>query len=119
MKYFKTSEFACHCMKGIACNAEPMKHSFLAKLEALREDWGKPLRPTSARRCKARNAQVGGAPFSQHLHGNACDFVFSCPSEAMHFAAVAEKFGFNGIGLGTTLVHIDDRGQRARWTYNF
>jgi len=120
VKYFLLREFRCRCQRGIACDAMPMKVPFLLKLDALREDWGKPLSPTSARRCKLRNTskEVEGAVKSQHLLGNACDFVFSGPEEARTFALLAEKHGFAGIGLGNRLVHIDDRATRARWIYN-
>lgn len=117
MKYFRPAEFDCRCKRGIACNAAPMNPEFLQKLDALREHWGAPLSPTSGRRCKYRNDQEGGAPMSQHLLGNACDFMFDCPGEARHFAAMAEKFGFTGIGLGSHMVHIDNRTEPAHWTY--
>lgn len=121
MKHFLLREFRCRCQRGIACDAAPMKVKFLLKLDDLRADWGKPLSPTSARRCKLYNAsdKVEGAVHSQHILGNACDFVFSGPAEAQSFALLAEKHGFMGIGLGKTLVHIDDRALRARWIYNF
>lgn len=117
MGYFKPAEFRCRCGRA-DCDAKPMRAAFLAKLEALREDWGKALSPTSARRCKDHNDRVGGAADSQHLDGKACDFNFTTKKEAASFAELAEKHGFGGIGLGERLVHIDDRGYKARWTYS-
>lgn len=119
MKYFQPKEFDCRCMRGLACDAAPMKQSFLIKLEALREAWGKPLIVTSGRRCKERNTKERGAPHSQHLYGNACDFHFNDAAQSKTFAAMARKFFFKGIGLGKTIVHIDDRDHEAEWTYDF
>ena len=118
MKFFQLREFDCRCRRGIACDAPPMQKPFLNKLEALREEWGKPLIVTSGRRCRLRNTQENGAEHSQHLFGNASDFRFIDASESQRFALLAEKFGFNGIGLGVTLVHIDNREKRAHWSYD-
>lgn len=118
MKHFKPWEFDCQCKRGIACDAVPMQKPFLEKLDALREEWGMPLIVRSGRRCKLRNTQEHGAAHSQHLYGNACDFHFHDAKESANFALLAEKFGFNGIGLGTILVHIDNREHKARWSYS-
>lgn len=117
MKYFKMWEFDCHCRRA-DCDAAPMQEEFLIKLDALREDWGSPLKPTSARRCNYQNEKVNGAPGSYHLLGNATDFVFETPAKARVFASLAEKHGFMGIGLGQHLVHIDNRKTNARWFYH-
>lgn len=90
----------------------------MRKLEALRVEWGAPLPTTSAARCRFWNDKAGGSPSSQHLLGNAADFNFASAEDAARFGAMAEKFGFAGIGLGRRLVHIDDREKLARWTYD-
>lgn len=116
-KSFKASEFRCHCGRP-ECDAPPMKAQFIAKLQALRDSWGKPLSPTSGSRCARHNEEIGGAASSEHLKGNACDFSFPGPKISREFAALAEKHGFGGIGIGRHLVHIDDRGHYARWGYS-
>lgn len=118
MKFFQHWEFDCHCNQGADCDAAPMDERFLDALERLRAEWGKPLSPTSARRCERHNTKVGGAPVSQHLYGRAVDFVFPNSIQARNFAYLAEKHGFTGIGLGEYLVHIDTRPARARWFYH-
>lgn len=118
MEYFSEREFECHCCKGLACIAKPMKKDFLVKLEALAKEWGTYIEITSGRRCLSRNIKVGGAPHSQHLYGNAVDLHFDEPSDTKKFALLAEKFGFNGIGLGIHLLHIDNREKRAHWSYD-
>lgn len=90
----------------------------MAKLERLRVEWGKPLKPTSAARCRYWNSRCGGSLLSEHIEGNAGDFVFESPAERDAFASLAEKFGFGGIGVGCWLVHIDDRETPARWSYS-
>lgn len=95
-----------------------MAPGFMTKLQALRDEWGKALAPTSGMRCPEHNRQVGGAPNSQHLKGNAADFTFYEASELKRFVAMAEKHGFGGIGIGKRLVHIDDGGAGRRWQYH-
>lgn len=117
--HFSEAEFACKCGRP-NCDATPMKPEFMARLEALRDAWRKPLNPTSGRRCKKHNAAEGGAKYSQHLYGNAADFYLSSPDERDRFVALAERAGFTGIGVGlgnNCLVHLDTRRSKARWTY--
>lgn len=115
-KHFRKSEMRCRCRRE-DCDAVPMKIPFLNKLEALRVAWDREISPTSAARCSMWNQKVGGAPDSQHLVGNAADFFFSEPTDAIKFAILAAKCGFGGIGTGRHLVHVDDRGFDARWQY--
>lgn len=116
-KHFQLSEFECKCRRK-ECDARPMKEAILQKLELLRDMWGKPLVPTSGRRCSFQNKKVGGASNSQHLWGNACDFYMSNTAEVKELMVLAEKAGFLGIGYGRRLLHIDDRKKYARWLYN-
>jgi uncharacterized protein YcbK (DUF882 family) len=86
------------------------------KLQILRERLGKPLTINSAYRCPERNNQVGGAENSQHMYGKAADV--SLHNVAMPIEKVkelAEKIGFDGIGLYDTFIHLDVRGYKARW----
>ena len=96
-----------------------MQKGILEKLELLREMWGKPLVPTSGRRCEYQNKRTrGAAPNSQHLLGNACDFFMEDLKEVKALMEIAEKVGFKGIGYGRRLIHVDDRKKYARWLYN-
>jgi zinc D-Ala-D-Ala carboxypeptidase len=115
-EHFTAYEKRCRCGRD-CCDAMPMRMEFMAKLEALRLEWGKPLSPTSATRCGHHNEEVGGAVQSQHLLGNAVDFVLSSEADVRSLAALAEKYGFNGIGVGKSVIHIDARETPARWRY--
>lgn len=93
-----------------------MQKSFMDRLNALRAEWGKPMRVTSARRCAYWNKLVGGAAHSYHLDGRAVD-IAALPIEIPRLITLAEKYGFNGLGIGSTFIHFDNRDQPARWTY--
>lgn len=114
--YFRTAEFKCRC-RSATCDAPPMDPAFIDKLQALREQWGKPLIITSGARCPAWNAKVGGAEKSQHVLGKAADILMPDASAIPKFVALAEKVGFGGIGIAMQFVHLDSRDGHARWTY--
>ena len=44
-------------------------------MESVRAHLGVPIIVTSGFRCKELNDDIGGAPSSQHLTGQACDFI--------------------------------------------
>lgn len=114
--HFTDEEMKCHCGR-VECDAVPMDFRFLAMLEDLRVDWGKPLSPTSARRCVYWNQKQGGAPNSMHLKGRAVDFWFQKTHELIQFLILVEKHGFGGVGHGHHLLHIDNGPAGRRWSY--
>lgn len=133
-EHFTWREVACKCCQRVKIVERLWIH--LDRLEALREKMGgAPLVMASGYRCEAHNHDVGGEPNSQHL-------VFATDVHAEwgqntlewcdEFAAMAEEFGFDGIGRytftrksvtsglfvssGLGFVHLDRRGWRARWS---
>jgi len=93
---------------------EVMVHPLLvARLEAVRALDGGPIDITSGYRTPEHNREVGGAPDSCHLKGEAAD-IKSCRPAAL--AALCEKAGFGGIGVYPAHVHADVRPRPARWT---
>lgn len=76
IKYFTRSEpyIACPCGRCGGFPVEPAE-KLMRLADAVREDAGKPMVPTSTVRCDAHNAEVGGVPTSRHKLGHAMDFV--------------------------------------------
>lgn len=88
-------------------------------LEALRTDLGGvPLQVNSGYRPPAYNQAVGGASSSLHLDGLAAD-ISSPQVSFSRLAEVADRLvgDRGGVGLyrSQDFVHVDLRGERARW----
>lgn len=122
-RYFKEHEMECHCGK---CLKTIFDANLIRKLDALREDLGRPVVINSGYRCKKHNDAVGGSPTSQHLLGKAADIkVDKCKINgkmlrkmtAAELLPYAEKHGFDGIGLYSWGLHVDVRGYKARWDF--
>lgn len=113
--HFSARELACKC--GQHCDGEYFHdEAFLDRLEALRAAAGRPLRITSGRRCPIHNANVGGAPLSQHKLRVAADIALA-GHDARQLAIAAAEVGFRGIGFGRTFLHLDGRPMRAAFHY--
>lgn len=80
----------------------------LDKLQALRDQLGKPLIVRSAYRSPEHNRAVGGAPRSKHMDGTAFDIAMSNHDPAA-FEAAARAIGFLGFGYypRSGFMHID------------
>ena len=111
-KYFSASEFACHC----GCGKGSMDKNLVSKLDELRELVGAPIYVNSGYRCAQRNKNIGGSKDSQHLYGKAADIRTNAKGVTpAKFAQLAEKVGFDGIGIYKWGIHVDVRGKKARW----
>lgn len=116
-KFYDAEKLKCQCHRS-DCDAVPVKATALAKFDGLVTDWGHFVTLTSASRCKHHNTEVGGKDHSYHQLGVAFDLHFDDRNTSASFAALAIKHGFKGIGVGKTLVHVDDRDVPFRWTYH-
>ena len=76
IKYFTRDEpyIACPCGRCGGFPVEPAE-KLMRLADAVREDAGKPMVPSSTVRCDAHNAEVGGVATSRHRLGHAMDFV--------------------------------------------
>ena len=76
IKHFTRDEpyIACPCGRCGGFPVEPAE-KLMRLADAVREDAGKPMIPTSTVRCDAHNAEVGGVATSRHKLGHAMDFV--------------------------------------------
>ena len=114
-KYFSDEEMACKC-----CGQLPevgMDSRLLDVLDAMREAVGGPLSLSCAYRCPSHNAEVGGVPNSQHVQGCAADVLLPDGLTVDELAKIAEQAGADGIGkyYDSEFVHVDTRGECARW----
>jgi len=110
---FREAEFACN-----HCGALPpggMDGELIATLQAIRSHYGVPVIINSGYRCRVHNANVGGAPNSQHRFGKAADFVVR-GVPAPEVFAMLDRDWQGGLGRYASFTHIDTRGARARWS---
>lgn len=73
----------------------------------------------SGYRDAAKNAAVGGAGGSQHIHGNAMDIdVTGMPNaKRLQLLEALSANGITGLGIGNNIIHADI-GARRSWGYN-
>lgn len=106
---FAPAEFACQCGK-CGKGFEWMRADTLSRLYKARELAGVPFRITSAYRCEAHNAAVGGKPNSAHLRGRAVDIKFTTMQEGYKILKALLDAGFPRIGINykSSFIHADD-----------
>lgn len=93
--HFPFSELACRC----GCSTMVMSRSFMAKLEALRVAYGKPMAISSGYRCpKHNNAVSHTGTDGVHTTGMAVDIAVR-GREADKLLRLAVKLEFGGIGV--------------------
>ena len=113
-KNFSPAEIACRGTGQLKLHPEA-----LDKLQALRDQLGKPLIVRSGYRSPKHNRAVGGAPRSKHMDGTAFDIAMSNHDPAA-FEAAAREVGFLGFGFypRSGFMHID-RGPARSWGEKF
>jgi uncharacterized protein YcbK (DUF882 family) len=111
---FHEDEFACGCGCGIGV----MAPSFIAKLQAIRDLYGKPMNVTSGLRCIAHNAAIKGHPKSRHLIGLAADIAAPDSQSLYELLKYGVQVEMTGIGIATNFIHFDLRsGTPVAFTY--
>lgn len=100
---FNESEFACKC-----CGVAKVDPELVAKLQAARDIYWKPMRITSGYRCPRHNKAVGGVPNSYHVQGQAADVLCS-PGDWDEMVSAFESAGFLRIGQyrNKGFIHVD------------
>lgn len=86
-------------------------------LEEFREQVNRPLIINSGYRTHEHNVKVGGSPKSQHMEGSAVDIRIIEGYTSVEMADMAEKVGFDGIGIYNWGIHVDVRGYPAQWDW--
>ena len=116
---FKPAEFICS-----HCKSEGVQSALLDKLQAMRTEYGKPMRITSGYRCPQHPIEAKKTAPGAHALGLAADIGVE-GAEAHRVLALAFKHGFTGIGVqqkGTgRFIHVDVRSGQlptpALWSY--
>ena len=106
---FTKEELSCH-----HCGALIIVPAFMDRLQALRKDYGKPIKITSGYRCSAHNKAVSDTGLTgPHTTGRAVDIQIS-GRDAYDLLHLALLHGFKGIGIsqkgdhGKRFLHLDD-----------
>ena len=108
-KNFTYNELKCRGT-GI-CDMSP---SFLERLQLIRDDFGRPLNPSSGFRAPEWNEKVSSTGRNgPHTTGHAVDIqIFG--AEALELIKIAQAHGITGIGFklhgprGKRFIHLDD-----------
>jgi len=116
-------EMACECGCGFNTVDIELVWVLQALCDYLWDDTGfKPiLIITGPNRCVKHNADVGGAPDSQHIYGRAADFKIKINGEYLDPKKIYNYLNARypeiyGIGLYSNRVHLDTRTNGpARW----
>lgn len=109
---FRVGEFACKDGSDVVF----IDSDLVAVLQDIRNHFGKPVKINSGYRTVAYNKKIGGATYSQHCRGTACDIRISgvSPKKIAEYAeGILHERG--GIGIYTHFVHVDVREKKSRW----
>lgn len=116
---FKAAEFKCS-----HCGADGVKEELIAKLQAMRTEYGKPMRITSGYRCPQHPIEAKKSSTGAHALGLAVDVGVE-GAEAYAILSLGFKHGFTGIGVqqkgSGRFIHLDIRNGElptpALWSY--
>ena len=101
-RFFRDDEFKCPC-----CGESNMDEDFIERLDGLRAYCNFPFVITSGYRCPAHNAEVSSTGNNgPHTLGKAADIQAS-GERAYDLITLARSYGFTGIGMAKTFVHLD------------
>ena len=115
---FRASEFECR-----HCGTLHMEEAFLDVLQAIRGEYGRPMRVTSGYRCPEHNEAVSHTgKTGPHTTGLAAD-IGVAGTDAYDLLKIAFARGVHGIGSNQAgdwerrFVHLDLLPRKAHWTY--
>jgi len=115
---FSEAEMRCRHTGRVA-----MDPAFMERLQALRTQYGRPMRVTSGYRDRTHPAEARKAQPGTHTMGRAVDIAVR-GKDAFDLVALAMDYGFTGIGVqqhgNTRFIHLDDLEGPTRpalWSY--
>lgn len=122
-KNFTKEEFDCNDGSEMPINVYHNIVKVANQLQVLRDELGKPIQVNSAWRSEEYNASIGGVKNSQHIMGRAADIVIKgmTPIEVSKIIEELISKGDmlqGGLGIYSSFVHYDIRGEKARWDYS-
>lgn len=111
---FSEKEFK-NCVPS--CSLSDMNEEFMDRLQTARTIAGCPFKLNSAFRSVAYEKSKKRTGKSMHTLGRAVDI--KCVDAGSRYRIVESLIasGFNGIGIGNTFIHVDDRPIKFIWTY--
>ncbi len=111
---YLTKNFTFDEMKCKGTGICDMDQSFMEKLQLIREDFGRPLHPSSGFRAPEYNAKVSSTGAKgPHTTGHAVDIEIYGPA-ALELLKIAQAHGITGIGFklhgpkNKRFLHFDD-----------
>lgn len=116
---FSDTELACRC----GCGGLPPQE-FQDELQRLRDEYGRPMRISSAWRCPDHNDRVSKTGRNgPHTRGAVDVLVFG--TAVWDLDEIAKEFGWHGIGKSqkgpfeSRFIHLDRRPfeRRTEWSY--
>ena len=117
-KYPNFTEAEFRCKETGEIN---MDEDFLARLQTLRTEFGKPMVITSGYRSPRHSIERRKAAPGPHTTGKACDVALG-GAAAYELISIALRLGFTGIGVsqkagGPRFIHLDTMTRTAFWSY--
>lgn len=99
---FSQAEFLCkHTGKA------GMQPEFLAVLQAIRSEYGKPMRITSGYRHPTHPVEARkGHTTGEHTRGTCADIACTSSAERFEVVRLALKHGVHRIGIAKTFIHL-------------
>lgn len=116
--FFDTKEFESKDGKPSPFDDTVVKRELIVMLNAIRSRYGKPIVVNSGYRSPEHNAAVGGVKNSYHTLGLAADIrpLNENRSDLTELQAICDEMNpRGGVGFYDTFVHVDVRGEHARW----
>ena len=116
--FFDTKEFESKDGRQSPFDDTVVKRELIVKLNAIRSKYGKPIVVNSGYRSPEHNAAVGGVKNSFHTLGLAADIrpLSKNMDDLPELQRICDEMNrTGGVGFYDTFVHVDVRGEYARW----
>ena len=116
IEFFDTKEFESKDGKPSPYGETVVAKELIVRLNAIRSRFGKPIIVNSAYRSPEHNKAVGGVSNSQPVLGTAADIRPEDLKDLPELQKICDEMNpHGGVGLYNTFVHVDVRGEKARW----